>query len=1464
ETNILLRFPLAVKRRLIQEVTQCLLPNTTLVPDPTVLLTSPAHVTWAMEVVGQGFALPIEDTQTIKDCITLYQAWLVDVIPRPLAIRELRGTEVEQQFVQTIFKHFSVLFKHRQAASYVHNSANQSRERANIISSPTEEPIDLIAVHVSLCGQVLKIMTAATRKLGYEFTESTWIVLLKVLIGIAECILSVPCAPPSRGVQHRLDGALEDPAPRMGDQLCEHLMRVLIETWLRSRIVRIDMWDFLKRLFVNWTHRVAVIHQWNATTLGLTRTVIRLLYGDREGSESVLISLGPSYNVHLHLPLNFVFHSWHRMIYMIGNPNTLSPRNFEVAIVGISKIVETLHQIGAQQEPPSATIPDGNTILHMFGAWLFEATTMKSPEYDEGKSQAYGVLCRIFCQPQRRVKFLRTYLERFYYSVSDGLKGDSQSLTAIIMNSTNLFCSELEGLRTLAADYVLGLRRVLPHSRGLRNKVNVEELRRAALHIIGTISANSNRFDCVLIEDWCDKEREFGSKSLLPEDSFLSKMIRNVYARAQEPNEDETNASFIVLKVHLLEILLSSMLIETEQSNARYILNLLACFVVEDLEFSPGTPALVIKAIQDKFQMLSFQWSPDVMSSAFQFFSVMTTIWEPIHRASPASSQLIIKAYDILLKCIISGQWIQDDRECLNAAVCTLCRGIGLADKDEDFATVGPGAAAVSSSTVVTLMHNTSLIKDTSSTIINGPSSSTTAPGSLERPSGTIGGGNDKKKLTARNQASKLFAKHAGKIAAQFGGAGGPNTGAGVSTGTRDGGVGIPTFAVVSAEMAVKSAADQCMMQLINYFGNFPPSGELTGVSRQGTMWREDTETQMILDVHHSIRANGDESSNDNPESYQKFLRYFIYDKRIIIGLLEQPSWTYRSLNSTSPALAVIFRDGHGKFSWTTAIQYLDPEGSVQPSDEMPNYEVPVSSDEASIPPLDDLFTNKTSAANLNLTNMLEDTDSKNSSSDKRSETLALSVRKSYRPLEIPYLPNVQAMSTKSFNEECIPQVDQILDVVTESFKVYDTIEKLTFSQTTVETKMASNAIQRLLQLNVNVQIPEVQDITDLEKRLSGFRRLLAHLGFASVDSRSRLMPLNLSGGLLRDLEAFDHLQERDCISICTIFCKSGLDSFDDMIEPKTVSHDFEQFVYCLGWPVDMHSHPGFKGKLTVEICKTAPYFANRTVEMIVHCPCYFQYVPSVAPSVHVNEQMNTTNEVLAGENQGRGSFPEIQAHQVLDDINGRPYEDAGQLIDDLDSGLFPESNLVEISQRSSSDIRPSSGAQSFSSTLNRQSQSNATHSQQPIETQSQSPNEANNTSHGSSHPRTGLSSEESPENVTKVFQNIDELFSHITEQDLVYIVWIEDFHRVNLIQSKLRENSTVMFIIFIHPLPNTPGLYLIRLLSMNRSCDDFTLIGPLTDGLVVSRHALGNLVRTTAISAHLACRILKGNYRKP
>lgn len=39
-------------------------------------MTTPAHVSWVMEAVGQGFGLKLEDVKVIEKCIELYRRWL--------------------------------------------------------------------------------------------------------------------------------------------------------------------------------------------------------------------------------------------------------------------------------------------------------------------------------------------------------------------------------------------------------------------------------------------------------------------------------------------------------------------------------------------------------------------------------------------------------------------------------------------------------------------------------------------------------------------------------------------------------------------------------------------------------------------------------------------------------------------------------------------------------------------------------------------------------------------------------------------------------------------------------------------------------------------------------------------------------------------------------------------------------------------------------------------------------------------------------------------------------------------------------------------------------------------------------------------------------------------------------------------------------------------------------------------
>jgi hypothetical protein len=81
ESNILKDFALPVKRVIVQQVVTFLLDNS----NGSVLLTSPTHVHWAMEVIAQGFTLPIEDEDIIKQCIEIYRNWALEG-KRPPAI----------------------------------------------------------------------------------------------------------------------------------------------------------------------------------------------------------------------------------------------------------------------------------------------------------------------------------------------------------------------------------------------------------------------------------------------------------------------------------------------------------------------------------------------------------------------------------------------------------------------------------------------------------------------------------------------------------------------------------------------------------------------------------------------------------------------------------------------------------------------------------------------------------------------------------------------------------------------------------------------------------------------------------------------------------------------------------------------------------------------------------------------------------------------------------------------------------------------------------------------------------------------------------------------------------------------------------------------------------------------------------------------------------------------------------
>lgn len=447
----------------------------------------------------------------------------------------------------------------------------------------------LIQRHIELCKKVLTVLTMAGRQLGNSFSTETWQVLLKVILGITDSLLKEQPPPtPSRSTSTTM--MLIPEQAKMSDDLCEHLLRVLFELWLRSNTREVAMWDILKQCFNGWTHRIPVLHQWAASSLGLCQRVVRLLYGPGQGTDVVNLAVG-GYNIGLDLQADFVLYAWHRIIYLLKSPAQLTPPNCLAAMNGIGRMVETFLLVGgsssqastipgspplpstptdifsssslslsnqaatpssppsssknpAQEKKPSS--PDGNTILHMFGAWLFEVSSLPTPEtpnnsninnqqssttpsshwqafnphyppdsYHEAQASAFGVLCRIFSKPQPATRpFLRIYTERFYEALSIGLRSET-SLPTILAQSAELFTTELEGVRMMVPDFVIGIRMAMSGqirvTAGIaggymspeKQKQILEDLHLAALKVAGCIICLPNHFEKVeLKEGW--------------------------------------------------------------------------------------------------------------------------------------------------------------------------------------------------------------------------------------------------------------------------------------------------------------------------------------------------------------------------------------------------------------------------------------------------------------------------------------------------------------------------------------------------------------------------------------------------------------------------------------------------------------------------------------------------------------------------------------------------------------------------------------------------------------------------------------------------------------------------------------------------------------------------------------------------------------------------------------------------
>ena len=305
--NVLQTFPVSVGREVVQSVLRPLaeLGNSRLEVNSS--LTTAEQIQWTMQVVGYGLTLPLSHQALIEKCIDVYDDWLSALysprksVPRPVQ-------QDPDHYAQIIFKQFYQLFVPRKKLT---------------------EGV-FIENHIFLCKRVLQSTHSIVMRPDARLSRDTWTALFTSLLKSGDVILSPPHSP----------GCL-------GGLLCESLIHVLFEAWLKSCVDCFpppNLWKSLREACSSWRHHRSVIERWNKLMYSLTYHVISHLYSPKYLSNH---SAGlPEEDVNFRrivteLPKDALVQCWFRMLHTLDNPVEIAYPNWIANQPAFQKVIST-------------------------------------------------------------------------------------------------------------------------------------------------------------------------------------------------------------------------------------------------------------------------------------------------------------------------------------------------------------------------------------------------------------------------------------------------------------------------------------------------------------------------------------------------------------------------------------------------------------------------------------------------------------------------------------------------------------------------------------------------------------------------------------------------------------------------------------------------------------------------------------------------------------------------------------------------------------------------------------------------------------------------------------------------------------------------------------------------------------------------------------------------------------------
>lgn len=403
------------------------------------------HVKWAMEFLGYAFSLPIENYTVIENAFEIYRKWII-TNDRPKCIEQN-----EDFYQKKIIGHFSLLFVERGGSCITHSK---------------------------LCTNVLILIKQIMEKKIIK--DDTWNFLLKIFLLISESILS------------NLNN--------LSQNISHLLIFVLFEVWIRSNTRDMRLWKELEHKSSNWLEQIWLIKEWGSVILQLTKKMICFLYGEYKSLitiEFIEVEKNPNkdgenkYVLKLEMDAETSIFYWHNFLNLMLNhtksnipsePNihkelteiiakiieqfldVCDKRNFEKFSINhnenslsiLGDLVENLNKnnrayaLGETRIP----IPNANSILDIFGEWLFFHSLAQDPFSEFGNTSSIGTLCKVICKAQGPIN--QIYLNRFYEILYNFFNNDFNQfkLGCIVSNSQTLFGLNHKGVRILAYEEI--------------------------------------------------------------------------------------------------------------------------------------------------------------------------------------------------------------------------------------------------------------------------------------------------------------------------------------------------------------------------------------------------------------------------------------------------------------------------------------------------------------------------------------------------------------------------------------------------------------------------------------------------------------------------------------------------------------------------------------------------------------------------------------------------------------------------------------------------------------------------------------------------------------------------------------------------------------------------------------------------------------------------------------------------